>query len=117
VQLFIGSLAAVQASCYEWWQGIEALFRPYSLSAATILESPNMFILLCGILGAGATFVALWHFGVLIALLGMPFGGSVAAGLAALFLSARNRRKQTIEDVPDRKSHSEVRSAPFRRSE
>ena len=76
-----------------------------------------MFILVCGILGAGATLLALWQFGVLIALLGMPFGGSVAAGLAAVFLTARARLKPTIEDVSDERSDAKASSASLPGSE
>lgn len=57
-----------------------------------------MFILLFAIVGAGVTFLLLWQFGASIALLGAPFGGSVAAGLAALLLAVRKLRNDRALD-------------------
>jgi hypothetical protein len=49
-----------------------------------------LFIVVSGIIGAGATFFRLWPYGVFIACFGAPFGGGIFAGLAALWLGRRS---------------------------
>jgi hypothetical protein len=49
-----------------------------------------LFIVVSGIIGAGATFFILWPYGVFIACFGAPFGGGIFAGLAALWLGRRS---------------------------
>jgi hypothetical protein len=48
-----------------------------------------LFILVSGVIGAGAAFVMLWPYGGFIACCGAPFGGGIFAGLAALWLGRR----------------------------
>jgi hypothetical protein len=58
-----------------------------------------LFIVVSGIIGAGATVFILWHYGAIIACFGAPFGGAIFAGLAALWLGRRSadcRRQVTI---------------------
>jgi len=56
-----------------------------------------LFIVLIGLVGAGISFFVLWPYGAFIACLGSPLGGSIAAGLAAMWLgwrsAARSSRK------------------------
>jgi hypothetical protein len=52
-----------------------------------------MLILLAGIVSAGVTFFVLWPHGLLVACLGAPFGGSIFAALAALWLGLRSKEK------------------------
>jgi hypothetical protein len=51
-----------------------------------------LFIIVSGIIGAGATFFILWPYGALVAFFGAPFGGGICAGLAALWLGRRSAR-------------------------
>jgi hypothetical protein len=39
------------------------------------------------VLGGSLTFLALWPFGIFVALLGAPFGASIAAALVAIWLA------------------------------
>ena len=57
----------------------------------------TMIVLIgASLIGAAATAVVLWPYGVLLALLCSPFGGSLAAALAAgmLYLLRRSRRSR-----------------------
>ena len=49
-----------------------------------------LFIVVSGVIGAGAAFFILWPYGALIACFGAPFGGSIFAGLAGLWLGRRS---------------------------
>lgn len=52
-----------------------------------------MIVLLCAVLAGGAiSFALLWPFGLLFALIGAPFGASLLAGLAALYLRRHSNR-------------------------
>ncbi|MBF9234421.1 hypothetical protein [Microvirga alba] len=54
-----------------------------------------MIILLWAILvGGAATFALLWPYGIIVALVGAPFGASSLAGLTALYLSRRGTHQK-----------------------
>jgi hypothetical protein len=68
-----------------------------------------LFIVVAGVIGAGAAFFALWPYGLFIACFGAPFGGGIVAWLAALWLgrrSAADLRRQvpspSAGEVPER---------------
>lgn len=48
-----------------------------------------LFLALAGLVGAGGTLALLWPMGALIACFVAPFGGGIAALLAALWLGGR----------------------------
>jgi hypothetical protein len=53
-----------------------------------------LLIALSGLLGAAAAFfIILWPYGTVIACFGAVFGGSMFAGLAALWLGRTSRKK------------------------
>jgi len=58
-----------------------------------------LFIVVSGMVGAGAAFFMLWPYGAFIACFGAPFGGSIFAGLAALWLGRRSAA-ETGRNVP-----------------
>ena len=62
-----------------------------------------MFIVLSGLIGAGITFFILWPYGTFVACVGAPFGGSISAGLAALWLG----RRSAARSLPKAPSASE----------
>jgi hypothetical protein len=68
------------------------------------------FIVVSGIIGAGAAFFILWPFGALIACFGAPFGGGIFAGLAALWLGRRSadcgRQVTNASDAETPESHA-----------
>jgi len=49
-----------------------------------------LLIVVVGLLGAGVSFFALCPYGVLVACVAAPFAGSIAAGLAAVWLGWRS---------------------------
>ena len=61
-----------------------------------------MFLLVAAMLGGVVTFVGLLPYGALVALISMPFGGSLAALLAGLLLAMlRSRAERRAEAEPD----------------
>jgi hypothetical protein len=74
-----------------------------------------LFIVVSGVIGAGATFFMLWPYGAFIACFGAPFGGGIFAWLAALWLgrrSAADRRRQ-VTSASDGEA-SESRASPMK---
>lgn len=61
-----------------------------------------LFIVLLGIIGSGLAFYILWPYGPLMAFLGAPFGGGIAAGLAALWLEWHRRRRNPADNSRQR---------------
>jgi len=63
-----------------------------------------LFLVLAGLAGAGAALALLWALGALIACIAAPFGGAIAASIAALWLGRRSKEvgsdKQTTDDLP-----------------
>lgn len=63
-----------------------------------------LFLVLAGLAGAGVALMLLWPLGALIACIAAPFGGAIAASLAALWLGRRSKEvgsdKQTTDDLP-----------------
>jgi hypothetical protein len=49
-----------------------------------------LFIVLSALVGAGISFFILWPYGAFVACFGAPFGGSIFAWLAALWLGRRS---------------------------
>jgi hypothetical protein len=70
-----------------------------------------LFIVVSAVIGAGAAFLMLWPFGILIACLGAPVGGGIFAGLTALWLgwrsataSRRDVANASNDKVPERRA-------------
>jgi hypothetical protein len=64
-------------------------------------------LMVAALVGGLVTFAMLWPYGVLIALMGAPFGGSLLtllAGLLLAFLSTRAEQKQDSIQAPQHNS-------------
>jgi hypothetical protein len=62
-----------------------------------------VLLLVAALLGGFITFAVLWPYGVLVALVGAPFGGSFLCLMAGLLLALmRTRAKRGVEPASDR---------------
>ncbi len=69
-----------------------------------------LFILVCGVVGAGAALLLLRPYGALVACIGAPFGGSVFAGLAALWVGRRSAAASSDKPLEPPASQASVDS-------